>query len=352
MFDVKKMFMSPEMDALIANLKGDTRSAAMIMQQQRERGLLEQEEAQKRQQHADRIGLLSVDPSDKTGWQNPDRMQALSLLGPDQSKELLMQRMNPEPPKLPTGMRWGDSGPEWIPNYLEGKGQIAQQGATTVKPTFHNGNDNDKYYDAIGKNLETRTEAYRTRGNTSRDLMNSLLRFERAMAAHGETGPLDARVKTLREFAGSFGYPIDEKALSTAQGVDQAAKLMVADQLRMNKGPQTDFDARFASEYMPSLAKAGDANREAVRYMKSTSRLGQIFANLASGTYDQGDFKSSNSYLTALDRQWNNTPAVIQASNGKWVMFEEFYRSARREGMNDRDILAEWSEEASNARMN
>jgi len=38
----------------------------------------------------------------------------------------------PKPEGLPEGMRMGLNGPEWIPGYLEGRGQVARQGASSV----------------------------------------------------------------------------------------------------------------------------------------------------------------------------------------------------------------------------
>ncbi len=322
-------------------------SAAKYRQEQADRA---RAEAARRQQ----AGLLAMPNGE--GPPDPQRMQQMEnigLLQPGLMQEMLKQRFAPKPPELTTSQKdylYGQQNPAFNEWKLNNNRSLAPQ--IKNAPVFSSGKGEEKLSEAIGKNIEARVGEYRDDAKAARQLKNGLIRFQSAMAGIGDTGPSAAQAKTIREFFGRFGYPIDDDALADAQKLDQSTKMMVAEQLRMNKGPQTDFDAKFTMEYMPGLATVTEANREAVRYLSSVTRLKQLFGSKANMTYDQADFRSMNSYLTDLDNKYYETPAVLQSSGGSWVTFEEFYKDAKKDRLSDDEILDEWISEAANARVN
>ena len=101
---------------------------------------------------------------------------------------------------------------------------------------------------------------------------------------------------------------------------------------------------------------AGFAVRDAV-YQSQRLRGLRSFpqravGGLATGAYNTGDFQSAFRVMNDLDSMAGRLPATIQSRDGVWVMFEDFYRDARREGLDDRAILNEWLSEADQARRN
>ena len=254
----------------------------------------------------------------------------------------------------PLKMVMTPEGPRYVPESMAA-GMTPHDSPSTV---IDMGGGSDKYWETVGKALPTRISGYTDRAKAARDLQNSLLRFRGAMERIGDTGPWEARAKQLREFAGSWGYPINESELSSATAVDQAAKMMVAEQLRMNKGPQTDFDAQFASEYLPSLGKPSEANNEALEYMSSVARLQSLLGSMATAAYNTGDFKSAFGVINNIDDIAGRIPATIKRvitnedgeAESHWVMFDEYYRDAKQEGMGDMEIIDEWLAAAETAR--
>jgi type II secretory pathway pseudopilin PulG len=200
-----------------------------------------------------------------------------------------------------------------------------------------------------GKSLDSRVTGYVDSARKANDLQSQMNRFSAAMS-RARSGGDEQLKKTLREWGNTFGYPIDEEALANAQSLDAAAKSMVAEQLRMNAGPQTDFDTRFAQDYLPGLSKLEDANKEIVRYYSSMNKLNQIFGNMANASYG-GNFSESFKNLGVVDQYKMNAPAVIQnPQTGQWADFSTFYRMEKKKGLNDRKIIDNWIEIAGQMR--
>ena len=148
---------------------------------------------------------------------------------------------------------------QWALNNPEQAQQLSQWGLIGGKApqsyTFMQGQGapapgTEQMYEMMGREVEDRIGAYREEAKTARSFQDSLNRFSMSLEQFGDTGKQEPLIKSLREMGQMIGVPVDESKLADAQAVDQAAKMMVAEQLRQNKGPQTDFDARFASEYM------------------------------------------------------------------------------------------------------
>ena len=161
-----------------------------------------------------------------------------------------------------------------------------------------------------------------------------------------ETGPFEERVAGLRAFAGSIGFPVDKIQLGREQSVTAAARQMVADQLRMNKGPQTDFDAKFAETYLPGFGKTEDANNQIIAYLRSTNQLNVIFANLMGGVAGNG-YEEERKVIGDIRDLRRNVPAVAK-KDGKWVQFSTYYDTIKSQdsSISDREILTEWKKRA------
>ena len=289
---------------------------------------------------------------DNAGMEGDKRMQlATSLMANPETAEygaqlggqLLMQPPKEDPEWLQK-INFAEQNPEKAARMSDlgifgGKGTKIEFAPTMSMP----GADvsQEEWAKARGKAFEGRINTYNENAKNAANLQGQLNRFAMAMA-NAETGPLEERAKVLREFAGSWGFPIDENALSNAQSIDAAAKAMAAEQLRMNKGPQTDFDARFTQEYLPSLAKMGDANREIMNYQSSVNRLQQIYGRMANSAWGD-DFQTSLGTLNRIDQMAMQTPAVIQnKQTGQWATFEQFYRAEKKAGASDQDIIDSW----------
>lgn len=208
----------------------------------------------------------------------------------------------------------------------------------------------EKLYETMGKGVEGRIGEYRASAKGATDLLSQVNRFSMAMERLGKTGQAEERKKQIRAYASSWGFPIDEAQLASAQGVDQAAKTMIAEQLRLNKGPQTDFDAEFTGEFMPSLKTTTEANKGAISYMRSTNKLKQLFGQLANQAYSAQGFDQINAKLQEVDNYAMSAPSVIKAPNGAWVMFNDFYNAKKRKGVGTKQILDSWLSVADEAR--
>ncbi len=209
-------------------------------------------------------------------------------------------------------------------------------------------------YKQAGEAINTRIGEYQERARLAAKSQAALNRFQMGLDQLGKTGKHQQLAKALRELGQVAGLPIDEKKLADAQSVDMAAKQMVADQLRLNKGPQTDFDAQFTGEYLPGLGTATEANRQGLRYLASINRLDRIYGRGAvrARRFEGNkppDFGMVQQRLDRIDQASSNTPAVIKVPSGAgstWVMFEDFYNIKRKKGVKDQEIVDAWVREA------
>lgn len=221
--------------------------------------------------------------------------------------------------------------------------QLAASGAFGGDVDFGQG----KMYDEMAKqNIKTRDILVQG-GTNARLLMNDLMRFQ--MQAEGlETGPLQERLQSLREFGASIGIPVDDVRLSQGQSLNAAAFELVAKQLRQNKGPQTDFDAEFTSRFVPSLGNTSAANQEITNYLQSANRLMTIFGSQA-GDMPIG-VEDADKFLMGIQRTQQNTPAVTKFG-GQWITFEEYYQEAKRlsrdsgQPLTDMQIVEQWTKD-------
>lgn len=179
---------------------------------------------------------------------------------------------------------------------------------------------------------------YEERGSVA-NRQNSALTSLGTMLAGADTGGTAETKAMLRGFASRLGLPYDEAQLANAQSIQAFSRQIVAEELRQNKGPQTDFDAEFASTYLPGLGQEPEANERILKYMKSRNLIDAILGRISSQRsykYDKDvDLKRF------LDTARTSIGATIK-QDGEFVTFEEFYNRARLDGASDKEIIEGW----------
>lgn len=184
----------------------------------------------------------------------------------------------------------------------------------------------------------------------SRGMINQLQNFTRAVGDM-MTGPGTKTIGKLSEFAAQFGLPVNTEMLSQFQTIEAAAGAMVAEQLRLNKGPQTDFDARFQATIMPGLGTTNEANEQINKYLTSKSQVDVSLANVANAnrTYD---FDRDKAVIQEVQNYSANIPAAIDDKTGRnWEYFSDFrikYMAENR-GASDQDVIEAWLQKAREA---
>jgi hypothetical protein len=188
------------------------------------------------------------------------------------------------------------------------------------------------------KQLPKSFEGYEDRGSTA-NRQNTALSSLGRMLAGTETGGTAETKAMLRGFASRLGLPYDEAKLADAQAVQAFSRQIVAEELRQNKGPQTDFDARFAETYLPGIGQEPQANEKILQYMKSRNLIDAVLGRLASQR--PYEYEKDIEVKRFLDSARTTIGATVE-QNGQFVTFEEFYNKARSGGVSDRQIIEGW----------
>jgi hypothetical protein len=225
--------------------------------------------------------------------------------------------------------------------------QLAQAGAFGGDVDMGQG----AFADAQAKSIIERTDAIRNNATQARTLMSELARFDQILQSNPDiqTGPLEARMQALREFGASIGVPVDQARLGAGQTLNAAAFNLVANELRKNKGPQTDFDAEFTARFVPSLGNTPQANRQILDYMNSANKIMTIHGSMLTGL--PSNISEAREQVVKIEDSQMNTPAAIKVDN-TWLSFDEFYKNAkqqaRRDGLvvSDIEIMNDWKEQA------
>lgn len=206
-----------------------------------------------------------------------------------------------------------------------------------------------KYNEKFAESMVKFQEEVRGRAAIASDLMDNINRFADAASRMQTTGNWEQTKKNLREMAASFGFDVNEADLAAAQSVDAAAALMVATELRKNKGPQTDFDAEFTKSFVPSLKNLPETNRQIQRYMRSTSRLDLIKGAFMDKNITGDDYASDNKVMKSVRLMRSQIPAVMPAekaggAKGEYFMFETFYQNytSKKPAASEKEILRDW----------
>ena len=191
--------------------------------------------------------------------------------------------------------------------------------------------------------LVDRTKAYQQAGKNSNALLQGVRNIQATLEGLEQSGFAE-RLFSLKRFAASIGFPIDRVQLGQEESAVAAAGAMVAEQLRLNKGPQTDFDAQFQATILPSLGKEAAANQQIIDYITSVNLLNTIYGREA-GKAQGLEYEKGNAILKPLDEMSTTVPAVAKV-DGKWVQFSAYYNKSK--ALNPQadalDIVKKWQQ--------
>jgi len=184
------------------------------------------------------------------------------------------------------------------------------------------------YYKVIMQDVANMQTTWRDRGEKARSSLSTFNALDNALKNYGTTGPSEDTKQSIRELASrvGLGHLIDEKKMSDGQYASAIKNRMVAEELRQNKGPQTDFDAKFAGTYIPSLGMSTQANKQLMNYSKSISLQNTIFATM-SADIRLSDAKSAMATIKEIDQLALMTPGAMERNDGTWLTFNEFFNS-------------------------
>jgi len=187
---------------------------------------------------------------------------------------------------------------------------------------------------------DTRTQFVEA-GKTANTIANSYSRVLNAMDTTdtGKFAENKQMVRTFLEGAGLDGY-INLDKYTSAQDLIAATNQLVAEELRKNKGPQTDFDAIFAQSYLPSLSKSSDANRAIANYAMSHARFDQMLGSIANRISIRD--ADAESKIADLNDYRTNFSAFVMMVNGQPKYFSQFYNEQKGKGLDDQDIMQAW----------
>jgi len=195
-------------------------------------------------------------------------------------------------------------------------------GGTTI-----NMGDKD-YHKNLNKNVAESQKLWTERGANARSTLNTLAELDRAISNFGETGPDQETKQTLRTIASKLNMTalIDEDRMSDAQYIEAIKNRLVAEQLRMNKGPQTDFDAKFAGTYIPGLGTGTEANQKLLSYGQSIALQQRILSDMSANilTSDAADSRALMQEIIILN---NGAAGAIGRKDGSYMTFQEFFSS-------------------------
>jgi hypothetical protein len=190
---------------------------------------------------------------------------------------------------------------------------------------------------------DTRTQ-YVDAGKQANALANSYARFLNAMG-DSPTGGIEQTKQGVRSFLDSVGLGgfIDLDKYADSQQMIAATNDLVINELRKNKGPQTDFDAIFAKEYLPSLDKQGDTNRAIATYALSHAMFDQMLGSQANRLSIRDP--EAESKIADLNDARINFSAFVQMKSGKPMYFSEYARTMRsKHDLSDDQIIQAWAD--------
>jgi hypothetical protein len=193
----------------------------------------------------------------------------------------------------------------------------------------------ERYYKYVADNRDAFIEA----GKAANTRLGAYGRMNRALdfTATGKEESNRQAIRTMLDGLGLSGL-IDEKAYANAAAFNAAANQLVAEELRANKGPQTDFDAQFAQTYIPNLSNPKDANREILKYGQSTAQIQRILGQLANRV-------DANSETVLQDMAEVNefaltVPNVVIKADGTVMHFYDYYSNNRKADI--KDLMQAW----------
>lgn len=118
----------------------------------------------------------------------------------------------PDGPKLPEGMRMGANGPEWIPGYLEGRGQVAARGATRVNVPV---NTERTYAGNIAEALAKQDTEAIDAGRSAPERIRAARQVKQLLTEQPITGTLAEQRLMLSKALATAGLTSEDSAAAT-----------------------------------------------------------------------------------------------------------------------------------------
>ena len=195
--------------------------------------------------------------------------------------------------------------------------------------------------EAYAKEIPTRFNLIVDRGTSARRQLSDMSVLSNLLEGT-DTGGSAQTKQSVMQFADRLGIPVDESQLADYQSIQALSSRLVAEELRLNKGPQTDFDAEFTGRFLPGLGQKPEANRNIIAYMNSRNLLDAVLGKYVT---DKRKYTTEDSTLLSQVEGYRQSLGSVVKVDGAFVTFEEFYNSNRAEGEPDEEILKQWAEE-------
>lgn len=144
-------------------------------------------------------------------------------------------------------------------------------------------------------------------------------------------------------------------SIATSDQFNAALKTLVQEQLRLNKGPQTDFDAIFASNTLPSLGNSKEANDAIINYLESQAEWALMRESVNKQAYRAAlsdPFKSAE-LVFEIEDYFKSVPTIMTLPpDGKTQTLSEFKKLVRRlePSINDLDVIHLWKKQEAEVR--
>jgi hypothetical protein len=206
---------------------------------------------------------------------------------------------------LPSGMRMGPNGPEWIPGYLEGRSKVAQAGAARNQMLFkQEGKEAEKVGGFFGEQYANVQSA----GMTAQSKLNKLSRMESLMQGY-ETGKLTPLGKDIASYMQSVGIKIDPN-LGNKEAFEALSNEMALEARNPSggagmPGAMSDQDRAFLQNIVPGLSKTTGGNKVMIETHRRIAKRDQDVAKLArdyrkkNGSIDEGFYEELAAFSAA-----------------------------------------------------
>ena len=291
---------------------------------------------------ANRMKTQTVQQLMKTG--TPEALQAAEAIRLGMDPKVAIKRMQEygefevvtgaqliKEGKLPQG-----SDPRKIYNRNKRTGKITETGGGN---TYLNMGQ-DKLAEAIYKDIQTQRATYREDALKANSRLSAFNRIGSILKST-PTGGYEQTKQQVRDALSKMGLSrlIDVNSYADAQSLEAATNLLVAEELRANKGPQTDFDARFAGTYVPRLGATPAANQEIVKYGKS-SAMAQALIGKAANQLRSSDPDVEQKAVEINDIAMSIPTVIFASENSPPLYFSEFAEKHRKD--DPMDVLRAW----------
>jgi hypothetical protein len=207
---------------------------------------------------------------------------------------------------------------------------------------------NEALTGAIYRDIGDQRTAFIEEGKSSRGRLDAYNRIGNLLRTtdQGRFAETKQDVRKILDTIG-LGDAIDVDQYQNATSLQAATNQLVAEELRANKGPQTDFDARFSQSYIPNIQNPAEANKAMVKFGQSKAEGQTVFGRIANKIRSTDpDVENKMAALNEMALTFNN---VIFAPNGTPLYFIDWANANR--GEDPVTIMSQWVEKVKQNQM-